>query len=46
MALLSENFNVTKSGVEIFIIPAFACFLALQQNLDILCQRPSILLIF
>lgn len=36
MALLNESFNVPKSGVEIFIIPAFACFLALQQNGDIL----------
>lgn len=46
MALLKESLNVTKSGVEIFIIPVFACFVALQQNLGDLYQRPSILLIF
>lgn len=46
MVLLNECFNVTKSGVEILIIPAFACLLASQQNLDILYQRCNILLIF
>jgi len=44
---LSKYFKVSKSGVDIFRVPIFGVFfLALQQNLEIPYQRPSILLIF